>query len=216
LEPVFETFGPKGSAIAPTFRFGLVTGATHDRFWFLSEDETELLQFQHDRFHHNWRKVPSLDNPYPRFEKMIERFQEELLQLNTYFSKNFDQSLVINQCEISYVNHISTEGHDRPWEDIFSFLRFSGEKPEDIGCKFRHEMLSGEDQPIGRLTVEAANGVSQTGSPIVVFTLTARGAPEQPTTEAALRFLSFGRLMIVRMFTELTTDSAHKRWERVQ
>jgi hypothetical protein len=46
--------------------------------------------------------------------------------------------------------------------------------------------------------------------------LTARGAPVDQTTESALEFLKLGREMIVKSFADITTNSAHVFWERVQ
>ncbi len=78
----------------------------HDRFRFLSAKKDELIQFQADRLLHNWRKVGDGSNTYPRFEKMIESFETELQAFESYISSLASQKLTINQCEVSYINHI--------------------------------------------------------------------------------------------------------------
>jgi hypothetical protein len=54
LQPSFEVFGLPQAAQGWA---GFVMGPTHNRFWFLTRQKDELIQFQHDRLLHNWRKV---------------------------------------------------------------------------------------------------------------------------------------------------------------
>src|ERR1700733_6587763 len=79
LPPVFETFGlPQKAQV----NFGIITnGASHDRFWFVSENKEQLLQFQNDRFLHNWRKASDENSPYPHFEEIIKEFENEVSTL---------------------------------------------------------------------------------------------------------------------------------------
>ncbi len=51
LQPSFETFGVSSYTIMPPF--GFVSGAMHNRFWFVNQDSDELIQFQNDRLLHN-------------------------------------------------------------------------------------------------------------------------------------------------------------------
>jgi uncharacterized protein (TIGR04255 family) len=214
LVPTFETFGlPSG----PQFSFNMTTGAQHDRYWFLSPDKDELIQFQDDRLLHNWRKVGDMSNEYPRFEKMVVRFEHELRTLDKYVSTLASQTLSITQCEISYINHVYLDGPERSLDvsDVFRFAQISGEKPEDFAANFRRTISDASGAPIGRLHSEVQTGVSNlNGRRVFVFTLTARGAPSQPTISGALDFLKVGREMVVNAFTDLTTDSAHDIWGR--
>src|SRR4051812_4966915 len=41
------------------------------RLWFVSPSGDELIQVQSDRFIRNWRAVPELENPYPRYQDCI-------------------------------------------------------------------------------------------------------------------------------------------------
>ena len=67
--------------------------------------------------------------------------------------------------------------------------------------------------PLGRLHVSALAG-SLAGKPTLQLTLTARGAPQKGTQEAALEWLDLGREWVVRGFTDFTTPSAHSIWKR--
>lgn len=215
LAPQFETFGRPTES---TFNFGFVTGASHDRFWFLNDKRGELIQFQHDRLLHNWRKVG--DGPeYPRYEMMIQAFERELRSLSSYFATLSPQELQISQCEISYVNHIPCDGDRCDGSRWLRFLQLDADQAEDFNLTFRR-ILSGPDgQPRGRLTCEAAVALVPTprrAQRVIRFALTARGAPPKPNLDSALEMLGENREIVIESFTALTTESAHAEWQRVK
>ncbi|MGH6849321.1 MAG: TIGR04255 family protein [Methylocella sp.] len=215
LQPMFETFGlPQGGQIG----LGITMGATHNRFWFLSESGDELIQFQQDRLLHNWRKIANQTNEYPRFEKIISTFESEIGAINDYFVNLSGQAAAINQCELSYINHIplEVEGRQTNEGDWLRFIQFHGSEPEDFSIVFRKTIRASDGRPQGRLTSEAVSGIDVKGQRIIVLTLTARGAPVAQTSDSALEFLKLGRKIIVKSFADITTDAAHVFWERVQ
>lgn len=216
IAPSFEIFGlPQSSSTSGQINF--LDGPLHDRYWFLRPEGDELIQFQQDRLLHNWRKVGDQTNEYPRFEAMINQFRGELNQLQQYMNGLFPQTLAINQCEVSYINHIAVEKlEDAKASDWLRFVAFSNPEPEGFSIGFR-EIIRGEDgTPRGRLFCEALAGVKPGGQRIIALTLTVRGAPNGSDIESALDFITKGRELIVRRFTELTTDLSHKIWGRVK
>jgi uncharacterized protein (TIGR04255 family) len=223
LPPNFETFGPQvslfglggASGLSPIVGFGPMVGAMHNRFWFVSESGEQLIQFQNDRLLHNWRKVAGRDNYYPRYDSISSRFFYELNELQSFMSGLRPQELRIRQCEIAYINHI------KPMQDIplrasewLRFVSFSDE-PDDFAFSFRRTITSDDGQPRGRLMCDSSTAVEPTGQHFISMTLTARGAPEQPSLASALEFLNRGRDIICRTFADITTDSAHRAWERI-
>src|SRR6266404_4193986 len=60
LLPVVETFDG-GEAGAPDFSMQYLP-----RVWFVSRDQSAIIQVQRDRLLHNWRKMRSTDE-YPRY-----------------------------------------------------------------------------------------------------------------------------------------------------
>lgn len=214
LAPSYETFGsPKAARI----NFGIHSGASHDRFWFLSENDEELIQFQQDKLLHNWRKVPGRDNEYPRFETMIKNYESELTQLEEYFSKFSGGLLAINQCEISYINHIAVEDYDSgyPISEWINFINLKG-KPGDFGITLRDVIRDDAGKPCARLITEVNSGVTADGKPIIVLSLSVKGAPGDASITTALDFLREGRVKIVNHFADVTTEAAQKIWERIQ
>jgi uncharacterized protein (TIGR04255 family) len=189
----------------------------HARFWFLSPNGDELIQFQQDRLLHNWRKVGDQSNEYPRFERMVVKFETDLRLLEEYFSHLEPQKLEINQCEISYINHIMTPAAPINVKDWLTFLDFGAKgQPDDFGTSYRTTIRSADGKPRGRLITEAATGTDLAGRQIIALTLTSRGTPAGTDIQAALDLLKLGRELIVTTFASITTDSAHRQWERVQ
>jgi uncharacterized protein (TIGR04255 family) len=215
LPPVFETFGqPRGAQI----NFGFVTGPQHNRFWFLTDDGVQLIQFQNDRFLHNWRKLAVLGNEYPRFEAIIADFQAETSQLESFFVDMGAGPLTINQCEISYINHIypPTGGRINPY-DWLSIFNFGTLEIDDFSVTFRRRITNSDGKPIGRLICEGiTNARPEDGQEFIQLSLTVRGVPNAPNLESALEFLVRGREIIVSQFADITTESAHRLWERKQ
>lgn len=212
IAPAFETFGlpTKGRQ-----QIGLITGASHDRFWFLRQDGDELIQFQQDRLLHNWRKVGE-ETEYPRFESMVTRFRDELGQLQDYMNKLSPQTLAINQCEISYINHISTDSKNLTASDWLRYVAFGENEPDDFSISFREVIRDTDGNPFGRLICDASVGLKADRQPVIVLTLTVRGTPKGPGIDSSIEFLAMGRDLIVCKFAELTTDDAHKIWGRVK
>ena len=211
IPPSFETFGlpSKGQHLS------LTVGPVHSRFWFVRPNGDELIQFQGDRLIHNWRKVGDEKNEYPRFESMIQRFHGEIGQLESYVNGLSPQTLVISQCEISYINHILLIDEAPNASDWLCFLEFGGEEADDFSVVFR-EVISAEDKPYARLTCDARLGVKSDQQRIIQLTLTVRGFPRGSDVDSALEFMSKGRDLIVRKFADITTPAAHIKWERIR
>lgn len=214
IQPQFETFGLPYQATQPPFMF--MSGPIRNRYWFKRTDDTELIQFQEDRLLHNWKKVPAVANEYPRYETMVSRFSDDFEKVHRYFQGLWKQGLQINQCEISYINHITVESGEYPRaSDWLRFVLFSRD-PEDFFLGYREIIQDDNGAPRARLLCEAGAALQNNARKMLHYTLTVRGAPTSPSIESALEFMSMGRDIIVTRFAETTTDAAHKVWERVK
>lgn len=212
LPPQFETFGaPQPSQL----RIGFVAGSQHDRFWFLSENREQLIQFQNDRLLHNWRKIGDGTNPYPRFESMIQKFEGELHKLEQFASRLHSQNLSCNQVEVTYINHIIPDKDDTVG-DWFRTVNDAELRAEDLSLNYRRIVTDDNNQPCGRLYSELNPAMKRDGTRILSLNLTVRGTPASPGIDASLDFLEKGRALIVNEFANITSESAHKSWERVQ
>lgn len=214
LAAQFETFGLPS---APTIPFNLITGAEHDRFWFLSETGHHLIQFQPDRFLHNWRKMNVEAAEYPRFEGIFAQFKDEMLRLQTYFAGLGNERLVVTQCELSYLNHIALADSERirPQEWL-SFVAPDAAPVDEFMCTSKRILRDVEGRPYGRLYRESVTASDRKGGRVLTFNLTARGRATSDTIDGALVFLENARQMIAEEFLQASTPAAHKRWKRVR
>lgn len=225
LDPMFETFGARSEREQLKLQFS--TEPPLPRLWLMNAPShtqaNELLQFQPDRFLHNWRKTGD-DATYPRYENIRERFRSELTQLNKFLTSERLGEIEPTQCEISYFNHIlSEDGEDLPtnFHTVFSFWRDGLFDERQLGFEgaavnIRFAIRDDDHQPIGRLHVTAQPGHSSDGTPMIALNLTARGRPTDPSIEGVFSFLDQGRDNLVRRFAALTTKKMHERWGRRQ
>src|ERR1035438_5436431 len=109
LEPVVERF-PEPARRRFDVQFPILEVPPMPRVWFFHRTENELLQVQTDRFVKNWRKAGQGD-AYPRYEKVREWFEQDFGEFREFASSEDLGSIDVNQCEVTYVNHIvSGEG----------------------------------------------------------------------------------------------------------
>jgi uncharacterized protein (TIGR04255 family) len=214
LEPVIERF-PEN----PTARVGLKLHALQSfpvpRIWFANDQGNELIQVQNGRFIKNWRKERE-GQRYPRYDETIRpHFDRDYKIFLTFLKENQLGAPQINQCEVTYVNHILIgEGgkHYGAADKIFTFWRSADLMPpgpaEDLRIHTRFIIPDTDGKPIGRLHVDVQPGMRTSDNrPMYVMHLTARGQVGDDVD-----FFDVGREWIVTTFKRLTTDSMHNTW----
>ncbi|MGO9740131.1 MAG: TIGR04255 family protein [Roseiarcus sp.] len=215
LQPVFEIFG---RSVLPSVNFSVLEGPMSSRLWFLNSDQTELLQFQYDRFGRNWRKIRPLDNAYPRFETMIADFSRDFGLLSSFCEGAGIGRIVANQCELTYVNFVtmsSLKDLEVDTIDMLEFLNFkAGARPASISASFSRVLDDKVGNPFGRLHVQAGTVVTPDGVEGLSLTITARGAPQEVGVESSVERLIEFRREIVQTFDAVTSERAHQIWGR--
>jgi len=215
LLPAFETFG---STVPPSMNFSILDVPIPSRLWFLNKDETELLQFQGDRFGRNWRKLPPLDNSYPRFESMIADFSSDLESLAGFCRRNEIGSLEPNQCELTYVNFVPARALEQMQLNAVAVLKVMQFGPGAAPAAFNTScgfVLQGEEGvPFGRLHLQTGTVTRVDGVEGLNITLTARGSPRERNVQSSVERLIEFRERIVRTFDSVTSESAHRAWGR--
>lgn len=226
LERRFEIFGPEEEIRQPSLKLVPADEVRPFRIWFIKEEGGELIQLQADRFVHNWRKTGESQN-YPRYERIKERFFEEIKELQAFFDEEGIGQIQPNQCEVTYVNLISFDGD--VWTNPEAALKVLSDvrlNPDDSNARLptledaqysaRFVLADDKKEPIGRLIVSAQPAISTDGNRMLRLELTARGAPFRPDLDGASQFFDFGREAVVRGFTALTTAQMHKIWRRTK
>lgn len=186
------------------------------RVWFVDQGGTELIQVQRDRFIKNWRKVGEGDL-YPRYDHVRAGFDQDFNDFGEFVSRNQLGAIRVNQCEVTYINHILSGAGWATHADIgkvFTAWRqpkstFPGQA-QDVAFRARFPISDPAKRFVGRLhvTVQPVKRISD-GLPMFLLELSARGLVGEGTD-----FFDLGREWIVRSFAGLTMPAMHKVWGR--
>ncbi len=221
LDPVVERFGVPRTA-GPEVRLQMLESPPLPRVWFVNPTGTELVQVQKDRFIHNWRKSDK-DDKYPRYEPIRDTFRSELETFRAILTREQFGDLSINQCEVTYVNHIVAGDGWKAHGELGNVLTvFSAAysdsnlaEPEDVRLGMRYVLRNEQNEPLGRLHVSVQSVFRRSDSqPMIALALTARVRPASDQLDDSIRCLDFGRDAIVRAFASITTPEMHKIWGR--
>ncbi len=186
------------------------------RFWFSNERGTELVQVQRDRFITNWRKAGE-GVVYPRYEQVRAGFDKDFSDFTKFVSLNELGKMRVNQCEVTYINHIVAgsgwETHSEVEKVLSVWKQSLSPYPgiaQDLTFRARYPIFDERSLFVGRLHVNFQPVTRLTdGVPMFLFELTARGQVGEGTD-----FFNLGRKWIVRSFAELTTPRMHEIWGR--
>jgi len=195
------------------------------RMWFLTEDGTQLIQIQRDRFAFNWRKLAT-DRKYPHYDQVRGDFVRQLEKFYGFLSDESLEEPDPDQVELTYVNHIPAEITKDGLSPLEHFLRLWAGIPSEALIpnpelvSFQTQFAIREEQDfLGRLYIQLQSRfLTRDNSPVYQLQLTARGAPipEGQRFPGVLEFLDRGHTWIVRTFADITTTEMHKKWKRRQ
>ena len=187
------------------------------RSWYIDQSGNRLLQIQHDRFVHNWRKISGTEH-YPRYPKIRDDVAKEWSRFCDFLKTESLDYPKVNQCEVTYVNHIE---YEKGWngygelDKVIATLVIPKSKgrflpsPESIGMQVTYLL----EENAGRLHVSVTPVIrARDGKEVLQLSLTARGAPKSSSEEDIFAWLDLGRKWVVRGFADFTTDSMHKNW----
>jgi uncharacterized protein (TIGR04255 family) len=215
LEPVREQF-PETPFARIGMRLQTLENPPVPRLWFTSARGNEMIQVQNDRFVKNWRKEGEGEQ-YPRYEKTIRpHFDRDYRVFLEFLEKHHLGKPSVNQCEVTYVNHIlAGQGWERygDLEKIFTFWHSPESIPpgsaEDLQMHARFIIPDEHGAPMGRLHVDLQPAVRTSDNhPMYVLHLTARGQLGD-----GIAFFDIGRDWIVQTFKRLTKSSMHQVWK---
>lgn len=215
LDPIQEQFPRPHSEAPQGVRVEFGTGSPPVRCWY-SDGGNSLIQLQNGRFIVNWRKLGQ-DVPYPRYPEIKQSFQDEWAGFCAFLKSEGWAVPEVNQCEVSYINHIECVTPDGTHLTTSDILRIGGEAAGE-GFLPRPSAMHGAmtfDLPDeqGRLSVSFKPATRKTDQKaLVMLELTARGKPVQPSTDAALAWLDTGREWVVRGFDDMTSEVMHTIW----
>ena len=220
IEPVIERFG---SDAVPNVKlqFQVFDAPPPSRVWFMTDNGSELVQVQHDRFVHNWRKTEETDE-YPRYSTLRKKLISELEIFNQFVMQEQLGELVFNQTEVTFVNTIiSGEGWERHGQLSNVLTIHSGSysddffsEPENVQIALRY-VIPGEDgTPRGRLHIGVVPVVARKDKrPALNLSIIARCTPDGSVADA-IACLDLAHRWIVKGFASITTKEMHSIWGR--
>jgi uncharacterized protein (TIGR04255 family) len=216
IEGPIEVLTPNWS---PPIQFQIPLGvAPQVRTWLISSDDSFLIQIQNNRFAYNWRKR---GNDYPHFDSICRAFLDRFEGFRQFLQNQQLPNPAIQQIEVTYINWIV----DLTMPEFFrpaavTELTAPGiGQPEDQNWAARY-LVHREAGPFARLYVQCQPAIRASPPPVgpgsqlaVVFR-----APISETLDddGLASYLGEGRNAIVRAFTDLTTEAAHRTWDRIQ
>lgn len=189
------------------------------RHWFLSRDQTRVIQVQSDRFVMNWRQVHP-EEPYPRYETLRQEFEQHYATYRHFLTEQGLGTVTVRQAEVSYVNRVAIDETKSPkalpdvlrtWRPSYgpeaSFLGM----PNEVRLVESH-LISDKEGPYARLYISAEPALG----PAFLINLTMRGRPRGTGLRSSLAFFDGARDRIVRAFTAVTTEQMHTLWRRTK
>lgn len=213
LADKFEKFGRGLDWTAPGVR--LEAGQPGVRIQIVSDDDERLIQIQDSRFVYNWRKR---SGSYPSFETLLPAFEANLANFERFVGEAKLGEVKPNQWEITYVDQIPKgELWNSPpdWSTIVPSLATpfgdsSGVSLESLASNWR---LSIPDER-GRVYVSAQHARigSAEGLEVLRLEFVARGRVGLDADY--LSGFELGHDSITRCFLAMTSEKAHRHWQR--
>lgn len=189
------------------------------RYWFLNESETELVQIQDNRFVRNWRRLDTAKD-YPSYKKNREDFIKDFEIFETFLKEQSIGEVYPNQCEVTYVNPIPAEGKYKIPDQLHNVVTFFQSEYSDsflpdlenINFTMQYVIQKEDNIPLGRLYISLQSVTSRENKFIYLLKLIARGKPCGEGINGVLSFMDIGHEWIVRGFTSITTVAMHELW----
>ena len=215
LQSVIEDLGSAPQA-APSLSVSIQTEGPHVRCWFLTEDETRLIQVQRDRFIFNWKRG-RIDAPYPHYENIRPVIDEEWNIFRDFVAANSLGTLSVQQCEVTYFNHIEKGNGWNDYGQLRNVLTvWSGtsqdrnlQVPENVNLGIRYRMPEG----MGRLHVHAEPAIRIPDyKEVLQLNLLVRGKPPSSDPSQVFEWFDFAQRLVSESFVNLTTAEMHSIW----
>jgi uncharacterized protein (TIGR04255 family) len=212
-----QMFGLGQLGFLGQFGFMLRQTKPADRLQIINADDDRVVQVQNNQFHYNWRKR---NQNYPRHRQARGEFSRFYGLFREFASNTGLGTLVPNQWELTYVNHIPCgELWQNPgdWHRVLPGLlsepaSAQGVRLETTGGEWHYEIVPARGRV--HLTVQHAKIEGGVGGEVLVFQLLARGEVSDKPGWGLDDGLDRGHAEISRLFVKLTSPEAHRVWGR--
>ncbi|MGI8760942.1 MAG: TIGR04255 family protein [Jatrophihabitantaceae bacterium] len=212
--PMIERFD--SDALMPSVVFGF--GGPLGRQWYLSEDQTQLVQLQNDRLVVNWRRLSS--QGYPHYKTLRENIERIARQWSDYLEVEGFQAQKVVQAEVTYINQLPVEEPLSSLSDLGAL--FAALRPEWPAQMGRPELVQLEQRFVvdapgekrARMYLAVAPAILEAGHNGLTINLVVRGAPADTSLEGVLAWLDFAHNQVVNSFADITTSAMRQKWRQ--
>lgn len=207
---------------SPELQVGLIELPPIRRVWFVSEDESTLIQVQDNRLHVNWRRTTD-ESAYPRYGHVLEQFAFALECLMKFAGERGEE-LQVKAGEVTYVNHIPEGELWNSFSDLSNVFADWSVAPRNVGtAESVSSVLTFNGGQVGTPFVSAGHHMNvevktalraHDRSKVLVLQLVNRGSLDSSNFDEISSWLGTASADIVKGFTELTSSVAHGFWGR--
>lgn len=189
------------------------------RMWFVNEEQNKLVQLQDDCLFFNWRRRQQ-DEEYPHYSTIIKSFKANFNKFEKFLEEENMGPIAPRECELTYVNVIQKgEGWESFSDRIFRDFIWDASKsrflsaPVALGWQAFFPLPDNK----GHLNVTLQTKERAVDKkPILALQITARGLGADKSIDAAWEWFHIAHEWIVRGFTDLTDETIHNIWQRIQ
>lgn len=186
------------------------------RCWFFHESQTKIIQVQRDRFLYNWQKPTGFEQ-YPHYASIRPEFEKSLLGFYKFLDKNQIDQPSINQCEITYVDHLE---RGREWQQlsdlpnvINGWSGMSGRlltpNPDFLTIQIAYPLPDIDGNLL--ITFQPAFR-HEDQTEVFQIRVTVTGVPASRDVDDVMLWFDSGRDFAVQGFVDLTTEKMHDLW----
>lgn len=216
--PVVEQQAPVGGAET----FERISGEFFPmpRFWFVAEDNVNLIQLQKNAFMLNWRRR---DAQYPHFAENLKPAFDKYFRVFEDFAREDAgaQDIKIDLCELTYINTIEAceywQGPQDTAKVIPSFVmpEMGVESSAAPAFNCTYVYVPSKDLQL-RVSIRNAEVTAKPGTPVLVLEIKANGRLGQVGKSTVDEWFERAHDAIIASFVGMTSeDIQHKYWKRV-
>lgn len=218
IETLSEDFDIKPKWIKPGIGLRLGQGGAM-RLQISNKSDNRMIQVQNTRFHYNWRQQP--EQTYPRYETVRREFDEQYAKFVDFIASNKLGSIRPNLWEVTYVNMIDKSSlwdSVSDWGSIFPGLLGNdrdnnSRQLQSVQGNWQYNLAPKRGHL--HISMQLGKRNDEKSSETIRVQFIARGPITDESGYELGTGLNLGHKSIVNTFTELTSEKAHRFWQRV-
>lgn len=183
------------------------------RYWFVADDEINLIQVQKNAFMFNWRRR---DNEYPRYHKIKPKFDKYYDRFSEFIRSEIklpDPS--IDLCELTYVNILERCDYWTGPQDtknvipLFPVPKINDNEFSGFNCNYAYKVLNDL-----HLNISIRSGIrtQQKDVPVLLFEIRANGLLGRVAKSAADEWFENAHDAIIGCFLDLTSEDIRNQF----